>query len=113
MSVLPEGVMLNYLARIPNPTPFINFMPPEFLLFGGNNWLTSFQNNPPKLIVFIPKDTSEYGLGEFGVGYGRLLAKWGSENYTRTLSLDKYNVPFRIDFFERNQQKHIPWFLNS
>ena len=33
-AVLPEGVMLNYLARVENPTPYVNFMPPELIFFG-------------------------------------------------------------------------------
>ena len=32
--VMPEGVMINYLARRRNPTPYINFMPPELVMFG-------------------------------------------------------------------------------
>src|SRR4030095_497827 len=31
--VVPEGVMLNFLARRDTPTPYVNFMPPEFLIF--------------------------------------------------------------------------------
>jgi len=29
LAVFPEGVMLNYLARRVNPTPYITLMPPE------------------------------------------------------------------------------------
>ena len=36
--VVPEGVMINYLARTPNPTPFLNFMPPEAIIFGDSAW---------------------------------------------------------------------------
>ena len=31
---LPEGVMLNYWLRRENPSPYINFMPPELAMFG-------------------------------------------------------------------------------
>src|SRR5712691_1255187 len=57
-AVLPEGVMLNFLARRRNPTRFMNFMPPEVLLFGEQTMLQSFEAHPPDRIVLVHKDTS-------------------------------------------------------
>src|SRR5262249_221204 len=34
LAILPEGGMLNYLSRRPNPTPYIFFMPFDVNLFG-------------------------------------------------------------------------------
>jgi hypothetical protein len=80
-AVLPEGVMINYLARLPNPTPYVNFMPPEEVVFGDEAWVRAFDASPPDVVVIVPKDTSEYGLGAFGVGYGTGLAAWVEANY--------------------------------
>jgi len=79
--VLPEGVMINYLARRVNPTPYINFMPPELMVFGEERMLAAFQARPPDYVVLVHKDTSEYGPRFFGRDYGRTLYEWIRENY--------------------------------
>jgi len=81
LAVLPEGVMLNYLARRENPTGHINFMPPEMIIFGEAAILADFRENPPSLIALTHKDTREYGVGFFGEGYGRQLYAWVRRNY--------------------------------
>jgi hypothetical protein len=81
LAVLPEGVMLNFLARRENPTPYINFMPPELLIFGEERILASFQKRPPDFVVLLHKDTSEYGYQFFGRDYGRRLYGWVERNY--------------------------------
>ena len=81
LSVLPEGVMINYLARRVNPTGHLNFMPPELLIFGEDRILEAFRGNPPDLIALTHKDTREYGVGFFGNGYGRDLYGWVDANY--------------------------------
>jgi len=80
-AALPEGVVLNYLSRRPNPTPYINFMPPELLMFGEDRILDSFTDTPPDVIVLLHKDTSEYGARFFGQDYGRELYAWITANY--------------------------------
>jgi hypothetical protein len=96
LAVLPEGVMINYLARVPNPTPYLNFMPPEALLFGDAAWKGAFEANPPDLIVIVPKDVSEYGMGQFGSGYGRELAAWVSAGYERSAVLRLEGVGYEV-----------------
>lgn len=97
MAVLPEGVMLNYLARVPNPTPYINFMPPEAILFGEDAWLDTFRATPPDLILTVPKDTSEYGRGAFGVGYGEGLMSWVERAYRPVRTIQRPPIPFEIE----------------
>lgn len=89
LAVLPEGVMLNFLTRRVNPTPYINFMPPEFILFGESKMLSAFKRNPPDYIVLTNKPLEEYGMGEVGVDIGAQLYQWIEENYT----LIKYIKP--------------------
>jgi hypothetical protein len=81
LAVLPEGVMLNYLARRVNPTGHVNFMPPELMIFGEDEILAAFRAKPPDWIVLTHKDTREYGVGFFGRGYGRPLYAWVLEHY--------------------------------
>ena len=81
LAVLPEGVMLNYLARRKNPTGFVNFMPPELVLFGEAEMVRAFDKHPPEWIALAHRDTREYGVGFFGQGYGRDLFSWVRAHY--------------------------------
>lgn len=79
--VLPEGVMLNYLARRPTPTRFVNFMPPELALWGERAMLAELEARPPDAVLLVHKRTSEYGLELFGRDYGVELFAWVRERY--------------------------------
>ncbi|MCK6446799.1 MAG: glycosyltransferase family 39 protein [Planctomycetes bacterium] len=81
LAVFPEGVMANYLARRKNPTPFVNFMPPELVLFGETRIVQTFQATPPDRVLLVHKDTTEYGFPLFGADYGRELANWIVQNF--------------------------------
>lgn len=81
LAVLPEGVMLNYLLRRENPTSFINFIPPEFLMFGQEAIVRAFENSPPDVVVLIKRNALEYGYPTIGDGYGEGLMAWVQENY--------------------------------
>ena len=78
---MPEGVLLNYLARLPNPTPYVNFMPPELVLFGEAAMLAALEGAPPDAICIVHKDTSEYGVRFFGRDYGQALRAWVDRRY--------------------------------
>jgi hypothetical protein len=73
---LPEGVMANYLARARNPTPYVNFMPPELELFGEERMLAALREHPPELVLVTHKNTAEYGAPWFGRDYGQDLGRW-------------------------------------
>jgi len=79
--VLPEGVMLNYLARRRNPTPYITFIPSEMLMFGERRMLESLQAEPPDLIVLLQRSNEEYGYGPFGTDYAQAIDAWVAGNY--------------------------------
>jgi len=90
VAVLPEGVMINYLARTPAPTPFVTFIPPEEILFGDEAWTAAFRDSPPELVIWVPRDASEYGAAPFGVGFGRSLAAWIEAEYA---DVDEISAP--------------------
>jgi hypothetical protein len=81
LAVLPEGVMINFLGKCTNPTPYIFFMPFDVNLFGEDQMLAAFQTNPPELVALVHKDTSEYGFRYFGQDYGQKLMVWIKHNY--------------------------------
>jgi hypothetical protein len=97
-AVLPEGVMINYLARTPAPTPYVTFLPPEEILFGDDAWTGAFHASPPDLVIWAPRDASEYGAAPFGVGFGRALATWVGRTYTDAgeISAPGVGLAFRV-----------------
>lgn len=78
---IPEGVMLNYLLRLTNPTPHTNFMPTEMAIFGEAQILETLKTHPPDWIALVHKDTSEFGSQYFGRDYGRDYKTWIQSNY--------------------------------
>jgi Dolichyl-phosphate-mannose-protein mannosyltransferase len=83
LAVLPEGVILNYLLRRETPVPFVNFMPPELMAFGEGAMVRALERQPPDIVVFIHRDTSEYGFRLFGTDpdYGRQIMTWIRGHY--------------------------------
>ena len=73
LAAMPEGIMLNYLARAKAPARYINYMPPEVIMFGEDRILADFREHPPDLVAIVHKPTAEYGLPWFGVDYGANL----------------------------------------
>ncbi len=80
-AAVPEGSMLNYLARLPNPTPYTNLMPTEVTSFGEDAILAAFEAHPPDLVAVVQKSTAEYGLPLFGTHYAQRLGAFLEERY--------------------------------
>ena len=85
--VLPEGIMINYLSRLRNPTPYINFMPPEMQIFGEDVILDAIKRNSPDYFVIVSRDTTEYGYELFGrdARYGQKIMNWVNQCYHRVV----------------------------
>jgi hypothetical protein len=81
VAVLPEGIMINYLARRVSPTSYTNFMPPELLIYGEEQILDQFRANPPDYVLIVHKFTGEYGFPFFGQDYGQALYYWVNRHY--------------------------------
>ena len=79
--MLPEGLIVNYLARRTNPTGQLNFTPPAIIMYGEDAMLDAFRRNPPDWIGVTIVDTSEYGARLFGQDYARRLGAWIEANY--------------------------------
>jgi hypothetical protein len=81
LAVLPEGVMLNYLARQPTSVRHLNFMPVELVMFGEDAMLEELAASPPDFVALVHKDAAEYGARFFGHDYAPRLAAWVAEHY--------------------------------
>jgi hypothetical protein len=63
--VVPDGVMLNYLLRKRNPTPFLMFNPWEFDAHGGEDRVVdSLIRSVPDYIVVLTMDMTIFGRGD-------------------------------------------------
>ncbi len=116
MLVLPEGVMLNYLTRRSNPTPYINFMPPELEMFGQRRILHAMQANPPDFVVIAHKDTTDYGVRFFGSPtYGQQIMQWVNQHYHVVEAFGAEPLKsecFGVELLERNAKHSYLSILN-
>jgi hypothetical protein len=100
LTCLPEGIMINYLARRLVPTPYVNFNPPDLLLFGEQNMLQALRRRPPDFILIVHKQTSEFGLNFFGRDYGRAIYQWITAHYRpEPVPIDLGALPLRDNRF--------------
>jgi hypothetical protein len=100
LTCFPEGIMINYLSRRRTATPYVNFNPPDLLLFGESNMLAALRRHPPDCVMIVHKDTSEFGVPFFGVDYGRDLGAWITSHYQqRDMPLDLGAQPLRDNRF--------------
>jgi hypothetical protein len=83
LAVLPEGVMINYLARRKNPTKYLVWNPPELVGFGQGNMVAAFRQGSPDYVLLVHRDAAEYGARFFGQHqkFGLELMRWIDENY--------------------------------
>jgi hypothetical protein len=81
LAVLPEGVLINYLSRRPNPTPYTTYMGVELEAFGEERMTESYERHPPDFILLVHRDTTEYGRQFFGRDYGEELGRWIMSHY--------------------------------
>lgn len=68
--IMPEGALVNYLAKRKNPTQFVTFLPTDMTIYGEGRMLAALSESPPDYIILISRDTIEYGVYYLGQGYG-------------------------------------------
>jgi hypothetical protein len=82
LAILPDGVMISYLARLPNSTPYVIGNPVDVAIFGEERMLAAYRANPPDLLAVTWCDTTIYGYpGGFGRDYARSLRAWIATSY--------------------------------
>jgi hypothetical protein len=87
--VLPEGMMINYLARQPCPVADIYFFGVATGNGGEERIVKALQQHPPDRVVIISRDLREYGVQRYGDGFGsgQQLLQWAVANYDRVFSI--------------------------
>jgi hypothetical protein len=95
--VLPEGQMINYLARLPSPVaPFFFF---SAATSGGREAgiVRELERNPPDWIALVSRDLREYGVQRYGESPeqgGQILA-WAGSHYEVAATLGGDPLDFR------------------
>ena len=90
--VLPEGVMINYMAQRHSSTKYVNLCPPEVTMYGEPEICRTIAEQPADYIVLVNKNVSEYGWESFGdAGYGQSIMNWINENYQ---VVEEFGEPF-------------------
>jgi 4-amino-4-deoxy-L-arabinose transferase-like glycosyltransferase len=107
LAVLPAGVMLNYMLRRSNPTPYMRWNPPELAVFGQANMNRAVEQTRPDYIVLLGVDTSEFGVDFFGDtdSFGRELLQWINRTYRPVCLLGhdwKKDGEFGIEILQRS-----------
>lgn len=78
---VPEGLMINYLARLVNPTGHQNFMPLEMVMYGEDRMAADLAGRPPDYVALVHADHEIHGAKFFGRDYGFKLDAWIRANY--------------------------------
>jgi 4-amino-4-deoxy-L-arabinose transferase-like glycosyltransferase len=108
VAVLPAGVMLNYMLRRSNPTPYMRWNPPELAVFGQANMNRAMEEAKPDYIVVLGVDTTEFGVHFFGDtdDFGRELMDWIHQFYHPVCQLGhnwEKDGEFGIEIMQRSQ----------
>ena len=82
--VIPDGIVLNYLLRRENPTPYTVFDPVLMAVYGGEERVVeTLTAHPPDYIALVQRNFYEYGLAPFGQDprFGRTILAWVDKHY--------------------------------
>jgi hypothetical protein len=103
---LPEGVLLNYLARRDSSVPHVQFSPVVMLLWGEAKITRDFQSSPPDFVALVHRETQHEGARFFGKDYAQTLMGWVEANYRpvwRTGAPPLRDKRFGLVLLERNR----------
>ena len=106
--VLPEGVILNYLLRVPSTTSQFVFNPALIRDAVGARLLEGLRTRPPDCVVLISRDMREFGVSRFGETpeHGSEFLSWLNRNYQafRRIGGDPLDVNQRgVTIYERRR----------
>ena len=81
--VLPEGEMINYLARLPSPVAPFFFFSAATRGDLEQDIVGDLRKHPPDWIVIISRSLRDYGIYRYGQrpGEGQQILDWASSNY--------------------------------
>ena len=106
LTMMPEGLIANYLSRRVNPVPYHQFTPPNLIMYGEGRMLAALKNHPPDYVGLVHIKNVEYGSPFFGKDYAQDIARWVRENYHEVDLIGnppfEENTGFGIRLMQRN-----------
>lgn len=88
--VLPEGVSINFFSHRDNPTRYYTFLPSEIATIGEEKIIQQLDAHEVDYILFLSRETSEYGYPFFGVHYAKEIYGWIEEHYYLLRTIGPY-----------------------
>lgn len=79
--VVPDGILISYLARRPSSVRYLNWVPTDVRIFGEDRMLADLRANPPDWVVVVDKSTAEHGARWFGRDYARKVGAWIEDEF--------------------------------
>lgn len=79
--VLPEGLMINYLANRKSDDMFYQLLPNHIEILGEENIVKKMSKNPSEYIVLTSLTTGAYGKTYFCSDYAQKICDFINENY--------------------------------
>ncbi|MBS0631296.1 MAG: hypothetical protein JSS11_05240 [Verrucomicrobia bacterium] len=81
--ILPEGIMINYLARRATPLRTMHFFAGALAEGREAGLVRELRTDPPEWVIVTSRDLREYGVQRYGdtPGHGRQILTWVLENY--------------------------------
>lgn len=104
--LLPNGAMMNFLAKRPNPTPYDTFMPAEVLTFDKDKILESVSQHPPDYFIINHRQKLASGDLVIGMTFNNFIYTWIKTDYTRIWESGINRKPgnFGIEIFQKNDR---------
>jgi hypothetical protein len=102
LAVMPQGLMLNYLTRRPNPIACVNLMPPEVLTMGEDHVVEQLNSHPPDLVVLSETDLADgsFVLTDGQCHYGAKIVAWIVSHYQRIVPPDE-SSDLKLSYWKR------------
>ncbi|MBV9497384.1 MAG: hypothetical protein JOZ54_24315 [Acidobacteria bacterium] len=101
LAVFPEGLSLNYFARVPTTLTYHTFIPPETADPSVEaRILTELQQRPPDYAIVVSRAVGEFGYRAFAVDYDQRIGEHLRQSYT---PIAQWRGPsFRMQLSRRN-----------
>jgi 4-amino-4-deoxy-L-arabinose transferase-like glycosyltransferase len=91
--VIPEGILLNYLTRRDNPSPYTSFLLGDLAMHREEKMVERLSRRFPDYVILIDRSVGEWGFKKFGVDTGTKISGWVIKNYVPIYTIG--NIPFQ------------------
>jgi hypothetical protein len=79
--VIPEGILLNYLARHESRSPYTSFLLGDLVMHNEEKMVERLTRQLPDYVILLDRGVSEWGFKKFGVDTGTKISAWVIKNY--------------------------------